>query len=226
MPFCPRAKPFFSGDKLFSLAGKSFFSGGKWFFPGGKPFSSGDNSFFSGEKSFSSGDKWFFPGDNSFSFADKSFFSGGKSFIAGEKWLVWRENRVNLPKNHQKPGFLPICNEKWSKTGTFRVIHLQVISEDDLQSTFAANPPFERRRRKFWGGLQLTFAGKAAEGRRSPRRCARHEAAGTTRSVLDCASPLALFHANPSRRSIQTTICHPDEAYDFRGIVRLQRFRC
>jgi hypothetical protein len=50
--------------------------------------------------------------------------------------------------------------------------------------------------------LQLTFAGKAAECRRSPRRCARHEAAGTTRSVLDCASPLALFHANPSRRSM------------------------
>jgi hypothetical protein len=66
MPFCPGAKPFFSGDKLFSLAGKSFFSAGKWFFPG----------------------------DNSFSFADKSFFSAGKSFIAGEKWLVWRENRV------------------------------------------------------------------------------------------------------------------------------------
>jgi len=180
MPFCPGAKPFFSGDKLFSLAGKSFFSAGKWFFPGGKPFSSGDNSFFSGEKSFSSG-------DNSFSFADKSFFSGGKSFIAGEKWLVWRENRVNLPKNRQKPGFLPSCNEKWSKTGTFRFIHLQDISEDELQSTLAATPPVERSRRKFRHGLQLIFAGKAAEGRRSPRRGARHEAAGTTRLNLNRA---------------------------------------
>jgi hypothetical protein len=34
--------------------------------------------------------------------------------------------------------------------------------------------------------------GKAAEGRRSPRRRARHDDFRNTQSVLECASPLAL----------------------------------
>ena len=34
--------------------------------------------------------------------------------------------------------------------------------------------------------------GKAVEGHRSPGRCARHDDVGKSRSVLKCASPLAL----------------------------------
>ena len=40
---------------------------------------------------------------------------------------------------------------------------------------------------------------KAAEGRRSPRRCARHGGFYKTRSVLECASPLALHEQQPFR---------------------------
>jgi len=35
-------------------------------------------------------------------------------------------------------------------------------------------------------------AGKAAEGRRSPRRCARPDDSWNARSVLECSSPLEL----------------------------------
>ena len=38
---------------------------------------------------------------------------------------------------------------------------------------------------------------RAAEGCRSPRRFARHEAHETTPRVLECSSPLELSHANP-----------------------------
>jgi hypothetical protein len=49
--------------------------------------------------------------------------------------------------------------------------------------------------------------GKAVEGHRTPRRCAQYADAQNTRSVLDCASPLALCKQMNARKFSHKLLC-------------------